>query len=71
MFAFEQKLALAKHNLEREIKVTLLDKGLTQSELAKELNLSEPQVSRAIRGGINPSDVKMRRKIYNFLAKNS
>ena len=49
MFAFEQKLASAKHNLEREIKVTLLDKGLTQSELAKELNLSEPQVSRAIK----------------------
>lgn len=29
MFAFEQKLASAKHNLEREIKVTLLDKFLS------------------------------------------
>lgn len=70
MFAFEQKLAFAKHNLEREIKVTLLDKGLTQSELAKELNLSEPQVSRAIKGGVNPSDVATRQKIYDYLENN-
>lgn len=70
MFAFEEKLAHAQHDLQREIKVKLLDRGLTQADLAQAIRVSEPSVSRAIRGGVNPSDVATRQKIYNFLSEN-
>ena len=69
MFVYEERLANAQRDLERELKTMLLDHNLTQAELAQALRVSESSISRAIRGGSNPSDVQTRRKIYNFLAK--
>lgn len=65
--AIEEKLENVKKQMEREIKIALLNKGMTQKELADLLGLSRSQVNKAIKGSTNPSDVKTRKKIYRVL----
>ena len=70
MFVYEERLANAQRDLERELKIMLLDHNLTQAELAQALRVSESSISRAIKGGVNPSDVVTRQKIYDYLENN-
>ena len=44
-----------------------MKKNMSQRELADMLNLTRSQISRAIKGGTNPSDIEVRKKIYRVL----
>jgi len=63
----EEKLEDAKKQMEREFKIALLDKDMTHTELADLLGLSRTQVNKAIKGGTNPNDARIRQKIYKVL----
>lgn len=65
--AIEEMLEDAKKKMEREFKIALINRNMTQTELAELLGLSRYQVNKAIKGGTNESDKKVREKIYKFL----
>lgn len=63
----EEKLESAKKQIEREIKLALLDKNMTQTELAELLGESRTRVNLAVKGSTNPGSIKLRKKIYKVL----
>lgn len=63
----EEKLENAKNQVEMEIKIALLSKNMTQSELADLLGESRTRINLAIKGNTNPRSVKIRKKIYKVL----
>lgn len=63
----EEKLENAKKQMEREFRIALINKDMTQTELADLLGLSRSQINKAIKGGTNPSDARIRQKIYKVL----
>lgn len=65
--AVEDQLEEARANVERKIKMILIEKSMTQSELAELLNVSKARISKAVNGGTNPSDISLRKKIYQVL----
>lgn len=67
----EEKLEKARQQMEREFKVALLNRNITQTELADLLGLTRSQINKAIKGGTNPSDEKVRKKIYKVLEMGS
>ncbi|MGQ5708789.1 helix-turn-helix domain-containing protein [Lactobacillus sp. PSON] len=67
----EEKLEKAKREVEREIKIALMDKGMTQAELANLLNESRSKVNQAIKGNTNPKSIEIRKKIYKVLGMNN
>lgn len=67
MPVIELTLVEAKCEVEHEIKLNLMKKNMSQRELADMLNLTRSQISRAIKGGTNPSDIEVRKKIYRVL----
>ena len=79
MPVIELTLSEAKCEVVHEIKLNLMyppvislienlmKKNMSQRELADMLNLTRSQISRAIKGGTNPSDIEVRKKIYRVL----
>ncbi|MGN1272345.1 MAG: helix-turn-helix domain-containing protein [Lactobacillus sp.] len=65
--AVEEQLEEARASVERKIKMCLLEKSMTQNELASLLNVSKARISKAVNGGTNPSDIVLRKKIYQVL----
>ena len=65
----DAKLEQAVNDTYREIKKALLEKRISQKQLAGLLGEGEAQVSRAIRGDMNPQSREIRRKIYEFLER--
>jgi len=65
----DAKLEQAVNHTYCEIKKALHEKGISQKQLAGWLGEGEAQVSRAIRGDMNPQSREIRRKIYEFLEK--
>ena len=63
----EEKLEEAKKQVERQIKMGLLDKNMTQAELANLIGESRTRVNLAIKGGTSPKDLMIRKKIYKVL----
>lgn len=63
----EEKLENAKKQVEMEIKTALLNKNMTQSELADLLGESRTKINLAIKGNTNPKSVEVRKKIYKVL----
>lgn len=63
----EEKLENAKKQVEMEIKTALLNKNMTQSELADLLGESRTRINLAIKGNTNPKSVEVRKKIYKVL----
>lgn len=63
----EEKLEAAKHQMEREFKIALINQNMTQADLAELLGLSRSQINKAIKGGTQPSDAEVRQKIYKVL----
>ena len=65
--AIEEKLNTTAQELEKRIKVALLDRDMTQAELANLIGENRQQVNRAIKGEIGQKPTKIRNKIYKVL----
>lgn len=63
----EEKLEEAQRAVERKIKLALLDKSMTQAELANLIRESRSDVNKAVKGGTLPKDKEIREKIYQVL----
>ncbi|WP_099973874.1 helix-turn-helix domain-containing protein [Lactobacillus terrae] len=63
----EQQVVDYFHQLGRATKVALLERGMTQKELAKLLGVNAQQLNRAIKGGMAPKDVEIRKKVHQVL----
>ena len=63
----EEALAESRKNLEKKIKIALLDRGMTQKELSKLIKENPQQVNRAIKGDSAPKSIELRKKIYQIL----
>ena len=63
----ENELEKATADVERNIKMKLLERGMTQAELSRLLNINRQQVNRAIKGDNLPKSVEIRKKIYRVL----
>lgn len=63
----EEQLEQAKKAVERQIKIKLLDKSMTQAKLAILIGESRAAVNLAIKGNTNPKSTKVRKKIYKVL----
>lgn len=63
----EDELKKAAANVELNIKVKLLERGMTQAELSRLLNINRQQVNRAIKGDKSPRSIEIREKIYRVL----
>ena len=65
--AAEVELENARKEIEKSIKSALLDRDMTQAELANLLGESRAVISLAVSGSTTPSAVKVRKKIYKVL----
>lgn len=63
----EERLEKTQKEIESEIKVAMLEKDTTQSQLAEDLNLSKNVVSEAVRGYNTTRAKKARKKIRRWL----
>lgn len=63
----EEQLEQAKKAVERQVKIKLLDKSMTQAKLAILIGESRASVNLAIKGNTNPKSTKVRKKIYKVL----
>ena len=63
----EDELKKAAANVELNIKMKLLERGMTQAELSRLLNINRQQVNRAIKGDKSPRSIEIREKIYRVL----
>lgn len=63
----EEKLNKATEEITKQIKIALIQKGITQVDLARVLDVNPPQLNRAIKGDPTPKSKYIRRKIYHFL----
>ena len=63
----EKELERATIDVERSIKVRLLERHMTQAELSRLLNINRQQVNRAIKGDNTPKAKEIRDKIYRVL----
>lgn len=63
----EQQVVNYFTNLSNAIKKELLDRNMSQRELARSLNLNPQQMNRAIKGGMTPKDKLIRAEIKKIL----
>ena len=63
----EQQLLKAALDVEKSFKIALLDKGITQKELAKMVNTTPQQVNMAIKGDLTPKSRELREQIAKIL----
>lgn len=63
----ENELEKATADVERNIKIKLLDRHMTQAELSRLLGINRQQVNRAIKGDNSPKAIEIRKKIYRVL----
>ena len=63
----EKELERATVDVERGIKVRLLERHMTLAELSRLLNINRQQVNRAIKGDNTPKAKEIRDKIYRVL----
>ena len=63
----EQQVVNYFTNLSNAIKKELLDRNMSQRELARSLNLNPQQMNRAIKGGMTPKDKLIRDEIKKIL----
>jgi len=63
----EEQLEQAQKAIERQIKMELLERSMTQAKLAILIGESRAAVNQAIKGNTNPQATKIRKKIYKAL----
>ena len=62
----EQLINVAKE-VSKRIKIALIEKGLSQVDLARILDVGTPQLNRAIKGNLSPKSIEIRKRIYHLL----
>lgn len=63
----ETDLEKATAEVERSIKIKLLERNMSQVELASLIGENRYQVNRAIKGNNSPRSIEIRKKIYRVL----
>ena len=63
----EERLERTQKEIESEIRIAMLEKDITQTQLADDQNISKNVVSEAVRGYNTPRAKKARRKIRKWL----
>lgn len=63
----EEQLDEARKRVTKAIKTEMIKQDVTQSEMAKQLNVSRGVVSRAVNGDNNPQSIQIRKTIYKLL----
>lgn len=63
----EEQLDEARTRVTKAIKTEMIKQDVTQSEMAKQLNVSRGVVSRAVNGDNNPQSIQIRKTIYKLL----
>ncbi len=63
----EEQLINAAEEISKRIKIALIEKGLSQVDLARILNVGTPQLNRAIKGDLSPKSIAIRKRIYHLL----
>ena len=63
----EQQLEAAAANVKRAIKIKLIERGISQTELSDLIHEGVQQTNRAISGDTTPNSKKIRKKIYLIL----
>ena len=64
---FEQTLEQSAATIEKEIKLRLLERSMSQVELSDLIKENPQSVNRAIKGWTNPKSAEIRKKIYRVL----
>lgn len=63
----EEQLINAAEEISKRIKIALIEKGLSQVDLARILDVGTPQLNRAIKGDLSPKSIAIRKRIYHLL----
>lgn len=63
----EQALEQSAAAVEKKIKLRLIERSMSQVELAELIKENPQSVNRAIKGWTNPKSVEIRKKIYRVL----
>ncbi|APX72687.1 helix-turn-helix domain-containing protein [Companilactobacillus allii] len=63
----EAQLASYARKIESEIKIALIQRNMTQRELAKLIGTGTQQLNRAIKGDMTPKSRELRKKIEKIL----
>lgn len=63
----EEELVHVQEKLEKEIKTKLIERDLTQAQVARSLRVSRDAVSRAISGDGKPQSREIRKRLYKIL----
>ena len=63
----EQQFAKVAHDIKRSIKIALLNRDMTQKELAELIHANPQQLNRAIKGDMTPKSRELRKQIAKIL----
>jgi len=63
----EQQFAKVAYDIERSIKIALLNRNMTQKELAELIHANPQQLNRAIKGDMTPKSRELRKQIAKVL----
>ena len=63
----EQQFAKVAYDIERSIKIALLNRDMTQKELAELIHANPQQLNRAIKGDMTPKSREIRKQIAKIL----
>lgn len=63
----EEALATQKKEISKRIKIALLERGMSQVELAALIKEGPQQLNKAINGDTSPNSVRIRKEVYQFL----
>ena len=63
----EQQFARVAHDIERSIKIALLNRDMTQKELAELIHANPQQLNRAIKGDMTPKSRELREQVARVL----
>ena len=63
----EQQFAKVAYDVERSIKIALLNRDMTQKELAELIHANPQQLNRAIKSDMTPKSRELRKQIAKIL----
>lgn len=63
----EQQFAEVAYDIEKSIKIALLDRDMTQKELAELIHANPQQLNRAIKGDMTPKSRELRKQVARVL----
>lgn len=63
----EETLVKGALEIKKRIKLALIERDMTQVELAQLINEGQQQLNRAISGDMTPRSLEIRQKIYKVL----